>query len=512
MIPRCPDCPNYDLSSGHGFSPIPGDGPEPCAVLCVGAGPGKSENARRRAYAGPAGQELDNTYLLRGGLTRGETVYIDNLSKCWDGTDRTPPEKRVVGCAKWHMPDLLNLVSPQVLVLNGGVTCHIADPVPGPNGPRRLRLDLDRGVPYWGSVLGGMWTGWIWPMFEPALGLRDTPRMSQLLEDWRHFGAWMKGEWVPPKPDTENTDYQLVGMAADFAFGPSNGVWRPRVKWCAVDTENHGPKPWSVQWSQRSGQGRMVLAEDEESLALLRVLLPTVTVYLHNAPHDLDVLDKLGIHITDWRDTQQESYHLASLPQGLKPLVYRLFGYQMRGYQDVVWPHSVAALTGWMRKALAVAQDSLTDVATKPLVRGKCGVCGHQHSTGPCRKCTCVAGPEKRVFVSTSDVSSPVESVLRHVLRYTESTTEAEDPYNGWDALRRMRVEGLRGKTAEAWEWDFVEQECGPMPLLGIANVPLDEAVQYGVGDADWTGRVAARLEQERQSDRWKIAKEDYDA
>jgi hypothetical protein len=74
-----------------------------------------------------------------------------------------------------------------------------------------------------------------------------------------------------------------------------------------------------------------------------------------------------------------------------------------------------------------------------------------------------------------------------------------------------MRREGLRGKKAEAWEWEYVMAELGPPPLLGIANVPLDEATLYGCGDADFTGMVAARLEEGRSDPKYKVEREDWD-
>ena len=394
MLPRCPDCPNASPDCDRYHWPlIYGDGPAPCPVLTLGAGPGKHEVARHRVYAGPAGEELDETYYPRGGMRRGDNVYTGNVTLCHDGSDRPPSDKRVQSCARFHLPGLLERVRPEVVILQGGAACRIAD--------KRIRLDLHRGRPQWGSLLGGLWTGWIWPMFEPALGMRDTPKMTQILGDWVHFGKWMKGEWKPPEPVAETMDYQLIeepdGLRRYLAL-----YRRGFVSSVAVDTEKHGGQPWSMQFSIRPGTGAMIQATGMVQECLLGefdwwLKEEGVEVVLHNAPQDLDTLDAMGIHVGRFRDTMQEAYQTNSLPQGLKQLSHHFFGVEMKGWQETVWPASVDALTTWAEKAILVAAETLSDADVKHLARGKCGVCGHQHSTGPCKRCGCVAGPDHRV-------------------------------------------------------------------------------------------------------------------
>ncbi len=53
-----------------------------------------------------------------------------------------------------------------------------------------------------------------------------------------------------------------------------------------------------------------------------------------------------------------------------------------------------------------------------------------------------------------------------------------------------MRVEGLRGKVPGQWEWDVIEEHLGEMPILSIANCSDEQALNYGCGDADYTGQV----------------------
>jgi|HubBroStandDraft_6_1064221.scaffolds.fasta_scaffold41887_8 uracil-DNA glycosylase family 4 len=488
---RCPTCPY------PGAPLIEATGPTPCPIMLIGAGPGKSEGATGLAYSGRAGEELDNLYLPLAGFHR-EDVYVTNAVQCYSGQEKTPSDKVARACSLHHLPRTIDLVQPEVIVLMGGVPNHLAEP--------RIRVDFQHGVPIKSELLG--WKGWIFSSFEPALGMRDTSKMSQLQEDFTHLGEWVKGEWKPPVSLSTQKDYKLVDSPVDFAFGPSNGVWHRKVKWCAVDTEKHGSEPWSVQWSQKFGQGRIVRATDTESLALLQALLPTVEVILHNAPGDLDTLDKLGIHITNWRDTMQESFNLCSLPQGLKALTYRLFGVTMTSWEDTVWPASVDAVLIWIADAISLSESSLADTVVSPLKRGRCADCGHQHSRGKC-KCGCQS--TRLTMKKVEHRPGAAESILRHVLQHTGKTMEEEEPYNPWKALDRMKVEGLRGKKAEGWEWEYLEQELGPVPILGIGNCDIDSAVTYAAGDADFTGQVAVELARRRQDDRWRIAEEDRD-
>ena len=497
MLYPCASCPNSDYGC---FRPIQSVGPAPCPILFLGAGPGKTEARVGIPYSGRAGEELDHTYLPLSGFHRPE-VHVGTVTMCWDGTDRTPSDSRVRACATQHLPELLDRVKPEVVVLMGGATCRLAD--------TRIVLNRHHGYPQRNFLLNGIWSGWVVPMYEPALGMRETRQMTQLMQDFRRLRAWREGEWTVPEPNSLDgfADYQLVRDGA-------GGTWHLNVPWVAVDTESHGPAPWSVQWSQATGQGRVALADDRDSLALLAALLPTVEVILHNAPGDLDTLDRLGIHVTRWRDTMQEAFQLCSLPQGLKDLSYRLFGANMRSWEDVVWPASIDAALAWLRAAADLASTNLSDVETTHYKRGVCSQCLHSHRLKECGKCGCPPRTDTEVtFQKHTPRPGSLESVLRHIIRYTDSTRDDEEPYNPWDAVAKMRLDGLRGRVPEAWEWDFVEQTLErSMPILGIGNCELNEAVQYGAGDADFTGRVAVELASCRGDAEWQVERNDWDA
>lgn len=256
----------------------------------------------------------------------------------------------------------------------------------------------------------------------------------------------------------------------------------------AIDTESHGGVPWSIQVSIRPHTGVMVLLTDKEAVEeLVRQVNRLVDLgwelVFHHCVADLDIAELVGINTSRFRDTIQESFHQCSLPQGLKPLAYRMLGVTMRSWEDVVRPASVAAVVNWMEDAMALASTSLQDCTVRKLKRG-----------------------DKTVLKS-----GVVEGIMKHVLTHTAKTEGDEAPYDPWEAITRMRVEGLRGKVAEEWEWDWLEHMLGPTPILSIANVPLEDAVAYGVGDADYTLQVAGELERLRGDRRWAIDPGDVD-
>lgn len=199
---RCPDCPRIG-------SPIPSSGPAPCPILFLGAKPGKVEAKTLVPYTGKAGEELDDTYLRRAGLRR-EEVHVGNCVLCYDGKDDQPSDKLTLSCARHHLPSLLRRVQPDVVVLMGGPPNRLVRLEDG----GRIRLDMHHGRVLSGSLLEA-WSGRLWPSYEPALGMRDTGRMTQILEDFFNLGRWLRGEWEPPVPNEVLKNYQLARSAKD---------------------------------------------------------------------------------------------------------------------------------------------------------------------------------------------------------------------------------------------------------------------------------------------------------
>ena len=130
-------------------------------------------------------------------------MFVCNAVACWALNNRTPSPAEVAGCSAHFLPGVLRDVQPEYLILLGASACRIAD--------FTIRLEMHHGRPLWGSVMDGRWTGWVWPMYHPAAGLREPAKMTALLEDFRHLGEWLRGEWEPPVPpeEVEVTDYAI---------------------------------------------------------------------------------------------------------------------------------------------------------------------------------------------------------------------------------------------------------------------------------------------------------------
>ena len=221
-------------------------------MLFCGERPGKTEAERGEVFVGATGVELDETYLRLAGLDRHEQ-RCENVVRCYADNNRTPSDREVDSCSRHFLPDVLAECKPEIVVLMGGRACRIAD--------RHLRIDTHHGMPYVGSILQSEWHGVIWPMYHPALGMHDTSKMSQLLEDFEKLGLWLEGKWQPPTatldPSTD-LDYQLVTTERQL---DDYLDCMPAVLDMGCDTENHGPKPFSVQFSHTPNTGRMILAE-----------------------------------------------------------------------------------------------------------------------------------------------------------------------------------------------------------------------------------------------------------
>lgn len=443
--PYCEDCP-------RNYSPIPGDGPQPADILVIGERPGQSENRHRRVFVGKTGEELDETYLPLASLSR-HNIRICNTVRCWAENNRTPTNAEIACCSRHHLPEEIRKTQPQLVILMGGSACRM---VPS------IRLEMHHGYPQWGRLFD--YQGWIVPMYHPALGLHESKWMTQILEDWKALNTRLR--CASRTEDEYVTDYQLLrGREV-------NDV--PLADTIAIDTESHGSNVFSIQISSSPATGFMVLAEDREGLGCIDRRINNRTGIFHYAIHDVAEMLQLGVRIGGVHDTMQEAYQLGNLPQNLKSLVYRLFGFTMTSWEDVVLPYSLEALTYWMVEALQIAQ---ADLSLIDVVRLK----------------TKIRETVKR---------GPLEVLLSRVIQHTD----IESYYDPW-----KRLDAFWQEPVNEWMTSHIEARLGRYPILGIANAPLARAVTYGCGDADWTGQVAWPLEQQRHAPYWRIAAEDRD-
>jgi uracil-DNA glycosylase family 4 len=446
-------------------------------VLFIGESPGFDDDTPGKlSFTGQAGREWNENYLQLAGFQRNQVRFV-NVVRCRPPVQRKITDKEIEACSRQFLPDELERCQPKIVVLMGARACSL---IPD------IKLDIEHGIPRPGITKLFGWRGVVVPMYHPAHSLHDTGMMIPLLEDFKRLREVVMGKWKAPK-DTQLCDYR-VGMNGHEAF--------PLYGRIAIDTETHQGKLWSVQYSYEPGTATMIKVNEpaqfmanltgEPLLRHLNVILrathPTLVPVFHNASADMEVLRLAGINISTFQDTMQEAYHLGNLPQGLKGLAYRLLGIRMRTWEDVVFPHSRAAINGWMLQALEYATDNLATVTRKEYKRPK--------RDGTTHKDIVKAGK--------------IESALRRMI----VCAEKNDEYKVWEKLDELH---------QVCSLDAVEREVGPRPLMGIAHTPEKEAVAYGCGDADITLRVAMELEKIRQNKvqdmagEWYIAPEDRD-
>lgn len=472
---KCPKTYNQILPAGSKYA----------SIMMIGDSPNVRDEKRGEPMCGQAGQELDYTYLRLAGLDRSDLflTYCVQCRHVKNGADVRASDSTIQSCATNHVPEELKVVSPKVLILSGSVACSL---IP------TIDLETDHGYPQEAELFG--WRGTVVPMYSPAVGMHESRFMIQMLEDWERFGHWLRGTWSPPKPDNQHsrvkTNYRLIPPGKFFEYVNSE----PEVyTHLPIDTESDEGKIWSVQFSTQPGVGFMFKTEDQQNIDDFRLWLSWAygnRVAMHNSVWDLGDLFQIGmdIGIDDLKpvDTMMDSFHIGNKPQGLKPLVYRLFGHRMISYKETVIPWSKRKLEEWLYVALDYISSSMRTTIQHPVGKN-CPTCGKHH-----RKDVSVSKPHE------------AEAVLRRVLG---KLVDGSD-YDPWQPPKYSKgVESTR-LLGKPWLKD-VEAAVGRMPRCSIVHVPIDEAVNYGCSDADWTGRVATWFEQERKrivKQEWKVA------
>ena len=471
-------CPTPCPTCIRRYPPLPGDGPQPSPWLILGERPGYNENKQGRVLVGKTGQELDETYLPLADLRRRD-VRCANVVSCWADNNKTPTAKDVLSCAAHHVPQEIAETKPEVIILMGGSACTLC---PG------IKLDMMHGIPQHTDKVGALfgWRGWIVPMYHPALGLHESRWMTSLLDDWAGLQGELEHPGDAPEPEIR---YERL-------HGELNGMHR-RI---AIDTEDHGGIPWSIQWSGYRHTGYMLYATDERGIAKFAAAMEEEKpeVIFHNSAHDLEVLRKLGISVYRYRDTMIEAFNLGNLPQGLKALAYRLFRTTMVSWGETVRPASINALLLWLAEAMLVARADLFTTKTKVY---KTCVCGHSekgHATfSHAAKCPCSDYTPRE---EREEVRGAAEALFARLSNHTD----VDDEYDPWLRLREWR-------DTSDHDYAHIVARVGPWPILGIGNCSEKQAIRYAVGDADATLQVAVELERRRRERRFEIAEGDED-
>lgn len=436
--------------------------------MTIGEAPGREEDGAGRPFIGQAGREFNENYLSLAGLYRDE-VYVTNTVKCRPDLNRKPSKTEALGCAGHFIPQELEQVNPEVVVLMGATACALIE------GDHAIDLEADHGIPRLGELYG--WAGWIVPMYHPASGLHDTSMMTPMLEDWEALGKWLNaGVWSWPLESTTR-DYKLVKCVADI----DDSVPYARVEGIGFDTESQEGRPYSFQYSLAPGSARMVMLKDEElvrsAVGLLNSLGKHTWIAMHYAPADLPIADMLGLKVRNLRDSMLEAYGFGNLGRlGLKALAKRVLGRTRLSWEETVTPYSKEVLAQWMMNCFVHAETQwYTEVPRF-----------HKKSGKPLTPTIVRSVPEKLL-----------PELLSHSLKNTD--------YPIWQKLyERMPPE---------WMEKLVDV-CGLVPVRGIAHCPIDVQIEYACSDPDDTRQLVIEFERRRREFETvlNVQDEDYDA
>ena len=434
--------------------------------MMLGESPGKEEDARGRVFVGKTGQEVNGYYLPIAGLQRSE-VYMTNVVKCRTGNQSPKPEEAAV-CSRYWLPREIEKVRPEIIVAMGGIAAGVVRGIDGSdsrsnhNGdsPWSERLDLEchHGFPLLARVY--QWQGTVLPTYHPAAGLHKTELMVQLREDFEGLKRVLKGELVgPPKDEYPDPEYKEIKTRGelDEAF---DSWWGSRLM--AKDTESHGGEPWSVQFSTSPGSAGFINIDCRQVLAHFQSKLMKrswARWAYHNQMYDRPIEEKLGIVAPDDSrvvDTMMLAYHIGGLPQGLKPLAFRLLGKRMRSYEEVTGPYARAAQLEYLAEAVELGKR-LPEPEQEMIVTKK-GTYQMGRKLG---------------------IGKKMERALEDALG--DEDVSVVDRWEEWRERERGEVEGLMGRG---------------MPRASLALVPRREAVRYACDDAEATLRLVEVLEE----------------
>ena len=123
---------------------VPGEGPAEARLVCVGEGPGRTEDETGRPFVGQAG-ELLTKILGAIGLSRNQ-VYICNVVKCRPPQNRTPLYDEIAACVPYLFRQL-EIIKPRVILAMGNTAAQTLLDTKQSLGALRGKIHRFRGTP-----------------------------------------------------------------------------------------------------------------------------------------------------------------------------------------------------------------------------------------------------------------------------------------------------------------------------------------------------------------------------
>jgi DNA polymerase len=98
---------------------VPGDGKPSARVMLIGEAPGREEDETGHPFVGAAGRFLDQ--VLEGTGINRDDLFITNIVKCRPPNNRTPRVGEIETCTSNYLFEQIELISPALIMLLGGV-------------------------------------------------------------------------------------------------------------------------------------------------------------------------------------------------------------------------------------------------------------------------------------------------------------------------------------------------------------------------------------------------------
>ena len=140
VVSGCTRCP---LCRGR-TNTVPGEGNQQARLVCVGEGPGETEDRLGRPFVGRAG-DLLNEILNAIDMPR-ETVYICNVVKCRPPANRTPLPEESAACLP-YLHRQLAIIRPTVILALGATAAAALLGVRKSLGELRNKVHRYGGIP-----------------------------------------------------------------------------------------------------------------------------------------------------------------------------------------------------------------------------------------------------------------------------------------------------------------------------------------------------------------------------
>jgi uracil-DNA glycosylase len=137
------DCRKCALCQGR-KNTVPGEGNPTARLMCVGEGPGATEDETGRPFVGAAGQLLDQ--ILAAIDCPRDRVFIANIVKCRPPQNRKPLPDEAAACLP-YLHRQVALVRPRVLLAMGGTAAEWLLGVKRSLGDLRGKVHRYAGIP-----------------------------------------------------------------------------------------------------------------------------------------------------------------------------------------------------------------------------------------------------------------------------------------------------------------------------------------------------------------------------